>query len=438
MTKITVRNFGPIKEATFTTRKLTLFIGNQSSGKSTLSKIISFCFWLEKEALIRQELSFVDNDYIEENLLKFHHIRSYRNDGYYIEYCSDTLIFKYGHNLSSVKWNTQSRGKRSPIAKISYISSARNLFATPNIESLPVSNDNIRDTIFSWLNIRKKYNANNKIEILDLGLTYYYNEKSNADTLILEDGEREITIDEASSGIQSLVPLYIWIDYLTRWIYKNKPDTTFEKERLKMATIEAVLRKSVDNYDETLSSNDLLELLNKPLSDKIRDLQADNKLDDEHALELRESIAMTTSIIDNILNIKYSNIIVEEPEQNLFPKTQRNFVYHLLESIKDHKHNHQLVITTHSPYMLYAVNNCIMGGLLESSCQSAELDGISFKGSFIDPSLTAIYKIEDGQVHSIQSEDGTIGENYFDDIMKSVMDDYYQLLEHYEENEEIL
>ena len=48
MATITIKNVGPIKEAELTLNKVNVFMGPQSSGKSTIAKIISYCTWVEK------------------------------------------------------------------------------------------------------------------------------------------------------------------------------------------------------------------------------------------------------------------------------------------------------------------------------------------------------------------------------------------------------
>jgi len=58
MSRIKIRNFGPIKngfeayEGWIDIKKVTCFIGNQGSGKSTVAKLISTFTWIEK-ALVR-------------------------------------------------------------------------------------------------------------------------------------------------------------------------------------------------------------------------------------------------------------------------------------------------------------------------------------------------------------------------------------------------
>ncbi|MCD8164786.1 MAG: AAA family ATPase, partial [Bacteroides sp.] len=54
MSRIKIRNFGPIKNGLtenggwMDIKKVTTFIGNQGSGKSTIAKVISTLLWIEK------------------------------------------------------------------------------------------------------------------------------------------------------------------------------------------------------------------------------------------------------------------------------------------------------------------------------------------------------------------------------------------------------
>ena len=49
MARLIVKNVGPIKDIDIELKKVNVFMGPQSCGKSTLAKIISFCSWLEKK-----------------------------------------------------------------------------------------------------------------------------------------------------------------------------------------------------------------------------------------------------------------------------------------------------------------------------------------------------------------------------------------------------
>lgn len=54
MSRIKIKHFGPLATSTnendgwLEIKKVTIFIGNQGSGKSTIAKLISTCVWIEK------------------------------------------------------------------------------------------------------------------------------------------------------------------------------------------------------------------------------------------------------------------------------------------------------------------------------------------------------------------------------------------------------
>lgn len=78
MPTIEIKNIGPIREVVeIPLNKVNVFMGPQSSGKSTIAKIISFCTWVEKDVAIRQFLSeYQENKtYFRERLESFHKIK---------------------------------------------------------------------------------------------------------------------------------------------------------------------------------------------------------------------------------------------------------------------------------------------------------------------------------------------------------------------------
>ena len=49
MKNLIIQNVGPIKVAELELKRYNFLIGPQSSGKSTVAKILSTCEWIEKE-----------------------------------------------------------------------------------------------------------------------------------------------------------------------------------------------------------------------------------------------------------------------------------------------------------------------------------------------------------------------------------------------------
>jgi energy-coupling factor transporter ATP-binding protein EcfA2 len=57
------------------------------------------------------------------------------------------------------------------------------------------------------------------------------------------------------------------------------------------------------------------------------------------------------------LKKKAKTFIIEEPELNLFPSAQKKLMQYLVSTVVNH--NHSMLLTTHSPYVLTSLNNMI-------------------------------------------------------------------------------
>ena len=81
MSKIKIKNFGSIKEGYqendgwIDVKKVTIFIGNQGSGKSIVAKLISTFTWIEK-ALIRGDYDKIIYGVVCTIFFNFHFISS--------------------------------------------------------------------------------------------------------------------------------------------------------------------------------------------------------------------------------------------------------------------------------------------------------------------------------------------------------------------------
>lgn len=136
-----------------------------------------------------------------------------------------------------------------------------------------------------------------------------------------------------------------------------------------------------------------------------------------------------------------ANLYIEEPELNLFPLAQRDLLYELVKLISI-RENDCLTLTTHSPYILYALNNCMMGHLVKDRISDDIRKEIDCRDSWISPELVSVWEIKDGYLKggngelnaTIQQADGLVGDNYFDSNMKEVMDDFYKMLNYYEDD----
>lgn len=430
MITIEIKNIGPIIEVSeIILNKLNVFMGPQSSGKSTIAKIISFCTWVEKDVATSQSLSeYQENKtYFKERLESFHKIKGYFNCNSYIHYKSDVVDIVWEDEKCSISWVNKYAYKRS---KIAYIPSERNMVILPEARKSEFGNTNIRSFLFDWFEARKKYSNENDLSVLNLGVNYYYVEGSEEDHIRCKnnDTEYDILLSNASSGLQSITPLIVMIEYLTEWIY-DEDTISFELDERRQRVSRIVAEEKVlkPYYQDDLPIGDLQKLVNS-FNEKLQE-------NEEKAVEYFDDY---TTILNNLFKTANSQFIIEEPEQNLFPETQRDLVYYFLHNCLNKEGNrfkegNRLTLTTHSPYVLYALNNCMMAGLVRKRMEKNELNKLKCNLSHINPEDVSIYEIREGVVRgTIQGEDGLISDNYFDQKMKDLMDDFYLMLNHYE------
>ena len=164
------------------------------------------------------------------------------------------------------------------------------------------------------------------------------------------------------------------------------------------------------------------------------DVKPINKLSDLSPKDLSHNIYNAVHIMEQLFNYHYTQLFIEEPEQNLFPDTQQEFIYWLLGIMQNDK-KHAAIITTHSPYILFAINNCIMGGLVRDNIPEDKVSDFASHSAWIDPKLVSIFELDNGTLRSIQDEDGIIEDNYLNKAYKKNSEEYLELLNYYEDEE---
>ena len=424
MAHIVIKNVGPIKEVELDLNKINVFMGPQSSGKSTIAKIISYCSWYEKNVILTSKLT--KNFYNE--LLEFHNLEdNYFSETSYIEYKSNNIhIIFPGKDVDKLKVQaTVGTDNIFLNEKIEYIPAERNFVTMKGIGKYNESRDNILGFLYDWFEAKREWS--NKLYTLPIksldNVSYRYDMDNDVDNVILDSGKL-IGLRHASSGLMSITPLLVVFDYITKFV--------FFKKRIQSPFEIINLQSKIDNLDKEIGEQ-ILEL-----KKKLDDLQS--------FLNTKKIVPYTQQDIDNIqkkLNktigfdsdYNYSKIIIEEPELNLFPDTQRDLVYYMLSVLNDSNRNHQLVITTHSPYVLFSLNNCMMGGLVKDKIPEDKRNEFESFHSWIDPKKVSIYEIHDGGLMPIQDEDGIIEDNYLNKAYKENSAEYLSLLNYYDDEE---
>ena len=414
MKKLIIDNFGPISHVEMDLKRVNILMGPQSAGKSCILKIACFCAWAEKRIEMEQgKNGFADFSYIQSNLVDFHKLNGFLREGSRFSYQSNHMKFVCDFDKKSfdLSWKEEGRWTyKRP--RVSYIPAERNLMAVvPNWLDVRIGNSNILNFISDWNLARQLYKKGRVMPVLGLGVSYYFDEESKTDNILLENG-KSIDFSNASSGLQSAVPMWVYLNYLFDLQYKSNAYSSVSKDAENEDILQHIYAtKFKDGLSDRIGEG-------VPFVGRI----GMGKLTFASEKEYQECKNLVESYTQNI----YADVYLEEPELNLFPQTQVDLVYRLLEKSAIHKDG--LFVSSHSPYILYALNNSMLGYKVKERIPSDDQDLMSHKNSWINPNDVGVWELETSTGGSIaqnlQDEDGLIRNNYFDSVMKSVMNDF--------------
>ena len=317
--RLIVKSFGPVKDLDIIFRKVTLFIGDQGTGKSCVAKLFSMFKWTEKVLSQKKyKLSYFEQyNRFQKMLCKYHRIESFVNESSYIKFEGDLYDFLYENgNFSVIDKNHEIKG----ISKVMYVPAERSIVSVAEnksklLKELPDSSETFSD---EFVNAKKFFQ--NGYNLPFEGLRFEYDSLNDAGWI--HGVDYKVRLINASSGIQSSLPMCIVSEYLSSKIS--------DKEEVKLS------KEEKDKLEKRVAEI----MQNEDLSDSIKDMM--------------------------IRQLSYANRynqlinIVEEPELNLFPRSQMEVLKSLVLNNASSDEN-MLVFTTHSPYSLAIINTMIMG-----------------------------------------------------------------------------
>ena len=387
MRQLIIKNIGPIEEINIELKRINVLIGLQSSGKSTINKIACYCSWVEKEIATTQSAEYFKKEGVfESHLVVFHKLGGFVHDNSFIQYETDVMRFSYSkkEDCFRFEWKNQWEYVRP---KMIYIPAERNIVGViPNWFEVKLEENNIRSFMGDWEEARTYYGGQ-QLDMLSLGVRYAFDPLSRKDRVFLSN-DKPIDFTNTSSGLQSLIPLMVVLRYVTDGIFKME-------------------RK--DSVHDVFWKKTMKERIHEAFSS-----------DEERAQQLLR-------ITEYILTPHYTNIFLEEPEQNLFPFTQRDLVKYLIALINKEREHH-LFITTHSPYILTSLNNLLYTGKV-GKVKGEAVKQITPTDYWVDFSEIGAWFVQDGQVSSIlDMEEELIQSEAIDEVSHELNRDFDELM----------
>ena len=125
-------------------------------------------------------------------------------------------------------------------------------------------------------------------------------------------------------------------------------------------------------------------------------------------------------------------LYLEEPEAHLFPKAQREILELSVLAFKAAQGRLQPVITTHSPYLLTALNNLLQAGRLlhERPELAQDLDQLVPQSQIMDAEHVAAFAISQaGCEEIINRDEGLISADFIDEVSTDLAVQFDQILD---------
>ena len=388
---IRIRHFGPISESgELDIKAVLVFCGQQGSGKSTIAKLISTCSWIEK-ALVRKEITRKDltAKNFRERYCGYHYLSNFFKEGKtYIHYNGERVDIQYRNDTIAV---IEKEDSTYHMPQIMYVPAERNfMVAVEHAEKIR----NLPPSLLSLQQVFKKALNMGDYKIPIDGFSVHY-DKLNKITW-LHGNDYRLRLHEAASGLQSVIPMVVVSAYLSMMVESGESHEMSAEELDK-------LQKEVNHILEDKNLNEALR-----------------------------------RILIEQLNKRYKNEcflnIVEEPEQNLFPLSQRDVLHRLLTLFNLNTHN-GLIITTHSPYIIDELSLAVKAGAVLKKAAGKNIDEEIGKVLPVDSCLSAdqlsIFEIrDDGCVVQLPNYDGLPSDdNYLNASLMESNERFNQLLE---------
>lgn len=389
MEHLKINHFGPVKYLDVEIFPLTIFIGSQGSGKSTVSKVLTICrdmrwilLLLNKEENLKEPFAkfCIDEFFYDDTIIRY----EVDNEiGHY------SIIYEKGKFDVDV-WDVTKETLAAEIS-LSLLQANHTLLAQLGVTDI---ND---------ASVNEKYR-----EIIN----------SNARTILYVPAERNL-VGSLSTSLASMlaarVPLY---DALTEYM------SVFEKAK-----------NTLRGYEVPFLNADFVI---KDGKERIR--LVDSTDGAERLLPIQacssglQSVLPLLMVIDYALKIEcFDAFVIEEPEQNLYPTNQRELIQFLLKHINDVSN---IIITTHSPYILSCLNVMLLACRIVEEFESGKeaLDKI-YKGVYFNEKKISVYALDpyanEYCKNLIDEKTHLIGMNSLDAVSEIIGDEYDRLYQLY-------
>ncbi|HSF73162.1 MAG TPA: AAA family ATPase [Microcoleus sp.] len=423
--KLIVKNFAGIKDLEIEIKRINILIGPQASGKSVCAKLL---FYFKN--FVWEILSVVDNEQTKRNLDSNY---SKTFEEYFPPDCWGKQDFFIRYEISNVFIEVRRKQDTKGRISLSYsdffkkkLADLRNLLKKGREKSSEIapSFDIIYSSLFS-----QKFLKDHLVESLGrsigreaafnqlfipAGRSFFSNIQSNIFSILSSNNTLDPFLRSFGSTYEGIKNLGIQ--------YEVDVEDKYTKDILE--EINRLIEQSLCGKHIHEKGKDFLEA-----ADGRRMNIVNSSSGQQETLPLTIILAALPFLASPPVG---QTVYIEEPEAHLFPSAQRNIVELIATVFNSRKEQLQFFITTHSPYVLTALNNLLQAGLLyEESSEDIQhqLEKIVSRYKSLDVSDLSAYVLMNGKCNSIVCPDtGLIDGRVIDSVSDELAIEFDQLL----------
>ncbi len=415
MEQLQVRNFLSIKSASIRLRRITILIGPQASGKSVIAKLLFF-FRQVITREIRQSIhsredyetcvknivnsfkNYFDDDYLNKNFLITYEISDIKiiiakRKGDIVVDLNEKLESFFKETLSSLALSMQpEKSNKEDVDDITQ-----------------------RGRIFSrvWFASAKEFNLREFFGtqiFIPASRSFFPLFQAQMFSFMSNPGWIDPVLKDFGSIYENSLRFYE-----SKLLYDDTPESKIFLKKITSLRREILVGDFVRDGENQY----------------IFDTNKKNRTNVQHASSgQQQSLPMLTVLSTwPVFNQSSgSRYFIEEPEAHLFPNSQRAVMS--LVALIYNTYKHSFVITTHSPYVLTALNNLIFGFDVANKCGYEKMANIIDNAFLVKFEDVSAYAVKGDSVSNINdSENRLIGLNVIDSVSEEFSSTFEALLE---------
>lgn len=457
MQKLIVKNFRQISTAEIEIKKLLLLIGEQASGKSTLAKLIYFFKSLKEDYfnLIYENAQKTPSD-LEKKFIEIIQEKFKIYFGYASELADKfeiTFFYHFDENSSH----------KNRYLKLSKDNSLKVEFENTYFEEIVQNTRNIAQEIVNFTSRQTDVNETNYL-IFERAKNLFINGLvENVNRLFYDYYSPQFF--PAGRNITVSFPEQFQASFLARLVSVNQLPKSVDSVLMKSFILHSKFltdyfkgkdfSKEIENDKQNNISQYALDFLVKHseyiLQGKYSNADGNEKIlyngNGLKSIPLniassgqQESVRIIQDLWYLLMEKIKSFRIIEEPEAHLYPQAQKKLVE--LMALVINKTESQIIITTHSPYILSILNNLLMySEVIENQPNAVKEIKAHFGTQDLKEEASEKINLTSKQVQAyslcvnkeiycasiIDRETGLVGDNFLDNITEELNQDFNTL-----------